>query len=305
MGHIHIFERQPLVDASDADLNSIPDKRSDIGVKRLLKGSLSGLKPRSSSSPNLPCAAGPLEMLSISGPPKHTNTYTPARSRPVGSRPTATTMQTIAPPKFTVLDRIVTFQEVPGTVGLTSILAQVSGGKLERIETKAPGEGNDPRVMKCYSLHLHYFDPKGAQAFFRYANAGRFVVNGRSLKPVMMHKQLASYSARKVILDQMSKGATRCLILEAHNDTNDNPRRPPAGISLDEIKLEFGKFGRVVTIQPLIRPKLAVSIQYADTSSAIRAIRAFYHHHGYKRFQGYALSFDRDPIDKECPVPLY
>lgn len=303
MGHIHIFERQPLVDASDADLNSIPDRRSDIGVKRLFKGSLSGLKPRSSSSPIIPYAAAPLKMLSISSPLKHTNTYTPVRTRPVGSRPMATTMQTVAPPTTTVLDRIVAFQEVPGTVGLTSILAQVSGGKLERIETKAPRDGNDPRVMKCYSLHLHYFDPKGAQAFFRYANAGRFVVNGRCLRPVMMHKQSTPYSARKVILDQMSKGATRCLILEAHDGTDNNPQRPC--ISLDEVKLEFGKFGRVVTIQPLIRSKLAVSIQYADTSSAIRAIKAFYHHHGYKSFQGYALSFDRDPIDKECPVPLY
>lgn len=78
-------------------------------------------------------------------------------------------------------------------------------------------------------------------------------------------------------------------------------------VSLETIWRDFGKFGEILSVFPLILHHVNISIQYADVEHAIRAKKTFerqFDEEMSKRYEDWTISYGKDPTDRRVPVPL-
>lgn len=300
--------RKPFGAASEAELNSQPEKvvqqqQQQPKVKKLIHKHSWGFKPRAASSPNLTYGQGQRQGTNISP--------VPVQGAKIMNRPNTSHKPSMIIPSQLQLssDRSVQFRGIPASVGLSSIVAQSSGGPLERIETK-PENGSGPN--KPYTVELHFLHPANSTSFFNYASTGRFIVNGQSYLPYRNHSHY-NIKSRSVLEEMLYRGARRCITLKMINSSEyvkpvgrKNGYNVSLNLTLEWIKKHFEKFGQIVSIQPMITTTITICIQYSDVRSAIRAKSLF-----DKREEGWAklyhkwtLKYGKDPVDKTCPATL-
>lgn len=78
-------------------------------------------------------------------------------------------------------------------------------------------------------------------------------------------------------------------------------------VSLETIQKDFGKFGQVLSVCPLISHHVNISIQYADVQDAIRAKKIFDRQSDediVKRYSQWTVMYGKDPTDRRVPVSL-
>lgn len=217
-------------------------------------------------------------------------------------------------------------------------MAQVCGGPLERV-VAVPEDSSNPRIVQ-----LHFFQAQNAQAFYEYTMSGRFLINGTGYRPRWGNASLAAvYAFPKVVFDEMVYNhARRCICLTMrHRDRLEreaavaaaaattttvtvgatgngggrissikpmvSSRNVAMDVSLETIARDFGRFGPVLSITPLILNHVNIAVQYADTRHAIRAKKAFERKSDAglsARYAGWAVSYGKDPADRRVPVPL-
>lgn len=294
--------RKPFGNTSEAELNSHPEK-GDLQqyprVRKLMNKHTWGFnKPRAVSTPpsNSPEQA------------KHTNEHRGPEDPTVKSyHQIPAKPSLIIPPRSQIAsDRSVYFSKIPSTVGLSSIIAQSSGGPLERIEMKEESR-------ETVTIELHFLHPANSTSFFNYATTGRFVVNGQSYYPYRNHSHNYNIKSRAVLEEMLYKGARRCLTLKLNNKLEHKKQQATAtnyninlGLSLDWIKRKFEKLGPIVSIQPMVTAMATISIQYTDVRSAIKAKELFdKKQDDWAKFHArWTLKYGKDPVDKTCPAPL-
>ncbi|ODV60680.1 Ssp2p ASCRUDRAFT_35105, partial [Ascoidea rubescens DSM 1968] len=210
--------------------------------------------------------------------------------------------------------RIVIVKEIPRKTGLITLLSYICGGPLERIVKN---------MYPINSVELHYMYSKDAESFMKYSQTGLFVVSGRHLKTEWASRddhnlEDHNYSYHATIpsplLEQLKFGARRCLILKKevnHGGSSTSTRHYPSPrshfseLDIKEIKEDFGRFGSMVEVVPIISKKLGLSINYFDVRSAILAKEAFDNKNSSfrRKYYDWNVWFGKDPTDKSC-IPL-
>lgn len=300
--------RRPFGATSEAELNSQPEKvlQQQPKVKKLINKHSWGFKPRAASSPNLTYG----QRQQRRGGTTNVSPE-PVQDAAIMNRPNTSHKPSMIIPSRLQLasDRSVQFRGVPASVGLSSIVAQSSGGPLERIETKP--EGGSGR-NKTYSVELHFLHPANSTSFFNYASTGRFIVNGQSYIPYRNHSHY-NIKSRSVLEEMLYRGARRCIMLKMVNSSEylrsankKNGYNVSLNLTLDWIKKHFEKLGQVVSIQPMITTTVTICVQYADVRSAIRAKSLFDKREDdwAKLYPRWTLKYGKDPVDKTCPASL-
>lgn len=178
-------------------------------------------------------------------------------------------------------DRILCFDGLPSSVGLTSVISQLYGGPLEKVVYV----NEDQTKVKI--IQAHFFQPKDALAFYNFTKSGRFLVNGQVYYPRWANAGIANiYTLPKVIHDEMVyNGARRCLTLSRKaNSLNGELSEVGTKLkhynvrlntSIEKIRKDFSKYGLIIAICPLIAPTVALSVQFSDVRCAIRTKKLF------------------------------
>lgn len=313
------IERAPLATTSEADLNSQQFK--EPVVKRLInKPKWAFMKPRSVSSP--PGENDLTENTSYKKNNHNSYTHTTESLQHSKSFYQPSSIVSLADDVPRIDDRSVILHGIPSSIGLNSVIAQTSGGPLERIETKY--ETSYP-PKQFYSFEFFFMIPEQAKEFFAYAMSGRFLVNGKVYKPTRGSATLTNQNSRsKQLVSEMNgpKQLRRCLVLNKPtklpkpNLTKADPKgrhrcqlsayNPNLELNFNIISQHFSKYGVVVNIQPIITQCISVSIQFADVRAAVKAKNAFDRKEDVfgKKYSGWTLAFGKDPVDKSCPVEL-
>ncbi|KAA8899202.1 hypothetical protein TRICI_006371 [Trichomonascus ciferrii] len=298
--------RKPFGATSEAELNSQhqqqQQQQQQPKVKKLINKHSWGFKPRAASSPNLTTYGQrhQQQQQETSISPE------PVQDAKVMNRPNTSHKPSVIIPSRLQLasDRSVQFRGIPASVGLSSIVAQSSGGPLERIETKPEGGGG------TYTVELHFLHPANSTSFFNYASTGRFIVNGQPYLPYRNHSHY-NIKSRSVLEEMLYRGARRCVTLKMLNSAEylksankKNGYNVSLNLTLEWIKKHFEKLGQIVSIQPMITTTVTICIQYADVRSAIRA-KSFFDKRDddwAKLYSRWTLKYGKDPVDKTCPA---
>jgi hypothetical protein len=333
--------RQPLSDAPEWKVNSLHSLRGEL--KEMAKRSLRShnwLRMRSVSSP--PFARSGLQTQNVSRPHNANNKdqikpeTTESRGLEKLKLQALMSVQNLVSirPRIGVVkaDWVIYLSSVPSSVGLSSIIAQVSGGPLEKIISKP-----DPSMPNMAIIELHFLHSGSAQRFYRFASSGRLRINGRVYYPQKQLRGPVPPRAEKVKEAMLYGGACRCVVLmmrenidqgQTHgrsvvksdlqvrrpdfgkSDIEGKPPRSPVTLefTIDDIKGTFGTLGRIIQISPMARKRVTICIQYADTKSAISATEMFVesvdHPLWQKFYKRWGIAYGLDPTDRTCPPPL-
>lgn len=209
---------------------------------------------------------------------------------------------TIIRPKAIILERI------PRSTGLGSILSQVCGGPLERVEVYKKDSDDSLRRVE-----LRFLTNEGARSFMKFGRTNMFKINGIHLNP-----EWGKYTDSK---DDSMKGSSgdssdedigicRCLVLKKYITTNkkfkhgDNPKGFISdSLDIEEIKRDFGISGEILEIAPIVSRKLCISISYYCIDSAMRTMDDYENPNTYlhkKYFRNWAVWYGKDITDRPC-----
>lgn len=202
--------------------------------------------------------------------------------------------------------RAVMLLSLPPEANLPAVLSHVRGGQLERVIL-----GSRPEPF----VEFHFLDKKAADAFFKYARSGVFVING--VKP----------KVRRLPFDVISPGPVQSNIMQAvskHRATRVIKMRRPGelpvvsekekasypvaseyyvkDLDIEEIRKDMAQFGEIIEIKALIANLCTLSIHYSALSELILAMRSFQlvgsaHQ---KKYQGWKVEYGKDPADVPC-----
>lgn len=208
--------------------------------------------------------------------------------------------------------RVVVISGIPGDFGLNMVLSQVCGGPLEYVMLVSHGQYN---IAKLY-----YIFAADAHKFYEYAHAsGDFQFNGAiprvewanhrnaddhiSMEPLpryLMH-QITNLSSRRVLI--LTKKVAH---KKSHADNRLYYPNAATHFSVDldinEVKKDFGSFGDVLEVSPVVSRKLCFSVQYADIRSAIIAKSecetedSIMNH----KYRDWKVWYSKDITDKPC-----
>lgn len=221
--------------------------------------------------------------------------------------------------------RVAIFRNLPDGTGLQSILTQVQGGPLEKIVKL---ESQDGKTL-VKSLELHFINHQDAKNFITYGRTRLFKINGQHLQPEWASKKVNDFSNQRIqlIYEQIypknekiyshhgtasiGTGARRCLILKKNvmkksksgSRHYPSPKSHLSPLNVDEIKADFGKFGEIVDITPMISRKLCISVNFYDVRSAILAKESYEYPNSYlnsKYHSDWTMWYGRDITDKPC-----
>lgn len=208
--------------------------------------------------------------------------------------------------------RGVVLRDIPVGATLAGVLSHIRGGALERVvfrERPAP------------TLEVVFLEEELARRFHEYATQTGFLsINGHHIlaehmNPANTSSQDSTAPLASYLEKEYLRGARRVLLLA--RPVHDKPERegpimhyPSARLHLlkdvdvEQIRRDFGRYGDVVEITPVVSRKLCFSIHYADIRLAIVAkqeVRSEGSLMGAK-YHAWTVSYDRDPADVPCYV---
>lgn len=204
--------------------------------------------------------------------------------------------------------RVLVFSNFPPSTGVTSVLAQVCCGPLEKV------------VATSTSIELHYFFSEHAIAFYNYVNqTGLFRVNGTHLQLQWAdntNTDDALAPIPKLLLKEVTIGSARRILIFSkmvpHKKLKDRSRMyyPSAkthlskDLDIADVKADFSQFGQIIEFGSVISSKLCFSINFADVRSAIAAKKEVETLGSMlnTKYQGWSLWYGRDSTDKPCYV---
>lgn len=205
-------------------------------------------------------------------------------------------------PKSIILERI------PRNTGLGSILSQVCGGPLERVEVHRTG--SDATLKR---VELRFLTNEGARSFMKFGRTNMFKINGIHLNPEWGKcTDAKGYFTKGSSGDSFDEdiGICRCLVLKKYITTNKKFKHGEnikgfISDSLDvaEIKRDFGISGEILEIAPIVSRKLCISISYYSIDSAMRTMDDYENPNSYlhkKYFRHWAVWYGKDITDRPC-----
>lgn len=212
--------------------------------------------------------------------------------------------------------RVIVIVNIPEGTGISSILAQVCGGPMERINFYR-GRGN----RNANIAELYFIFPEHARKFYEYATTTRFfIVNGYALQVEWadrsnsddldeFHPQVPSYLAKEIL----HWGARRCLVFSkvvpSKTIKNTNQLHYPSakthftkGLDISQIRKDLVVFGEILDIGPVISRKICFSVQFADVRSAVVAKKVCETVGSplFDQFKDWSLWYGKDPTDLPC-----
>lgn len=215
--------------------------------------------------------------------------------------------------ELSINKRIVVVTKISANIGIKSILAQVCGGPLERI--------NFHRQRGVAELYFIFSDQ--AQRFYEYATSTNFfIVNGKRLQVEwanksntddldFLHPQVPRYLLKEIF----QWGARRCLVFSKVVTTktikDSTVLHYPSAkthfsreLDIAVIKDSLSEFGEIIDIGPVISRKLCFSVHYADVRSAIVAKKVCETMGSplYLMFSEWSIWYGKDPTDLPCKL---
>ena len=209
--------------------------------------------------------------------------------------------------------RIVAITSVPKKLSIPSLLGAVHGGPLEKVELVRKDnyqfysdaglyELNQPINWSVVSIFLHFSEYEDANDFYKYSKTGLFKVNDIHLKTVWIpdiEKRTGiddsgdggsdndDYQVISHLMKDEEKARRVLVFKKPLNDKRNkaNKRRmgypdPTVNYSEDfdveEIKRDFGQYGKLVEVLPVVSRKLCFGLQYYDVRSAIKVKRVIH-----------------------------
>ncbi|ODQ65136.1 hypothetical protein NADFUDRAFT_51733 [Nadsonia fulvescens var. elongata DSM 6958] len=224
-------------------------------------------------------------------------------------------------------NRILYFVCIPKFFSVNSILAQVCGGPLERItnlraeninsqsgrtnDTNFKGKTRCERLSETSRIELHFMEPEHAQNFYKFTQSGRFIINGHVCQPKWTNhasRPLPSYVRGHMIYRSARRGLVMTLsVLSTPKNEEEYV------LDLRSIRADFGSFGTLVAITPLLGSPLEptkptpfkLAIDYTDVRYAIAARYAFDNEKSLADYRAHwELEFRKDITDRPCPATL-
>lgn len=186
------------------------------------------------------------------------------------------------------LNTRICFQNIPNDTGITSIISQIAGGPLKQI--KVTHNNDKKRTLK--EVQIEFKNRMGAEAFMKYGCRSYFKINGLHLEPQwsLCHHSEKSVPNFKVY---NSEEVSRSLVLKRYSDKLKKSSQckefniPLYPLNVCDIINDFSKFGKIISVVPVVSRKLCISIFYMDIQSSINAIEA-YHKEGSPLFLKYS-----------------
>lgn len=200
--------------------------------------------------------------------------------------------------------RIVAITNICKKISLSALLNQVHGGPVERVEIVRNDnnqfykedklyELNKPINWKEVAIFLYFIKYEDAMNFYQYSKTGIFRVNDTYLQTILIpnvvsnnnsnnsQNQLDNIVSKLMIEDEKAR---RVLVFKKpiydkkhkHTVNRKRPGYPDPTINyseefdVEEIKADFGKYGKLIEILPVVSRKLCFGVQYYDVRSAIK-----------------------------------
>lgn len=201
--------------------------------------------------------------------------------------------------------RSIVLANIPNNTGLGSILSQICGGPLESVLLCKNEAENLARRAE-----LNFLTTEGARSFMKFGSTNLFKINGVHLVPCWANQPDAMVPALSAELFEEIPEVCRCLIMKKyatntkrykHGESSKDP--PPDVLDMAEIRHDFGLFGTVQDIAPIVSRKLCISVSFYSVHSAIRAMNdyedptsVFYK----KYFKNWAVWYGKDITDRPC-----
>lgn len=210
--------------------------------------------------------------------------------------------------------RVLVMKNIPAKVGIDSIMSQIYGGPLERLILH--------HDLKSSWAEISFIKPHHAQQYYNYGTkTGLLIINGIKLtlewadasnteNMTNEHPPISKYLLNEID----NHGSRRCLIFTKDvfqknliKSTNKLHYPDPKihlskGVNFRNIKRDFGHFGELVSINPVISKKLSFSIVFADIRSTIIAKRVC-ETKGTKMNSCYGdwnIEYGKDSADRPC-----
>lgn len=207
-----------------------------------------------------------------------------------------------------VRPKAIVISNIPKSTGIASILAQLHGGPLENI---AVHMGDDQNLKK---VQLDFHTHEAANSFMKYGRTNMFKINGQHLTPewgrISDHKTKKSNEWDEQTSSNEDQDSCRCLIMKRYINSvkrtkysdpyKESPLEP---LNLSEIRQDFGNFGNILEITPIVSRKLCISINFFSMESATRAMCEYEDptsdlHKTY--FNDWAIWYGKDVTDRPC-----
>lgn len=211
--------------------------------------------------------------------------------------------------------RVVVLNDIPPLTSISSILAQLCGGPLERVIFRKDG------AKGSNTCEIYFMFPEHAANFYEFSTrTNLFILNGKQIAVKWATRSNTndldnSHPSVPVYLlnEFVQWGARRCLVFSKAVSTK-SPRNsstmhyPNAkanfskGVSYEEIKSDLSVFGEIVEIAPVISRKLCFSVHFADIRSAIVAKKVCETPSTPLniRYNDWTLWYGKDPTDTPC-----
>lgn len=203
------------------------------------------------------------------------------------------------------VSRSIVLANIPNNTGLGSILSQICGGPLECV---LPRRNEGDNLLR--QVQLDFLTTEGANAFMKYGSTNLFKINGVHLIPEWAkHTDTMSPALSAELFEEIPE-ICRCLIMKKyvtntrrykHGDSS--RERAPDVLDVAEIRHDFGIFGKVQDIAPIVSRKLCISISFYSVHSAIRAMDDYEDPSSalYKKyFKNWAVWYGKDITDRPC-----
>ena len=199
------------------------------------------------------------------------------------------------------LNNRIYFQNIPKDTGITSIISQISGGPLKQITVTQ----NKDKKRSLKEVQIEFKNKRGAESFMKYGCKPHFKINGMHLEPQwsLFHYSEESQSNFNIY---NSKEVSRALVLKRQSpklkrySQCKESKTPLFPLNICDIINDFSKFGKIISVVPVVSRKLCISIFYMDIQSSINAIET-YHKEGSPLFLKYSrvwlVCFGKDIVD--------
>ncbi|AMD21126.1 HEL155Cp [Eremothecium sinecaudum] len=207
---------------------------------------------------------------------------------------------------------LVVIRDFPTGTGLKSVLNQVQGGALKNITVQYRKESSQLKTVE-----LEFQCPEDAQHFMEYGRHSVFQINGVHLRPRWGTQSLSenfeasiNHATQKDSLNVYSP-SSRCLLLKKQGSRNPkhsschypSPRSHICDLNIQELKKDFGQFGNILDISPMISRKLCVQINFFDIKSAMDALQSYKCSNSplnRKYADSWTIGYGKDITDKPC-----
>ncbi|SCU95541.1 LAME_0F12530g1_1 [Lachancea meyersii CBS 8951] len=213
-------------------------------------------------------------------------------------------------------NKVLQLCNLPKNCGLQSVLSQVAGGPLERVDVII-----DPYDLSAITaVRLEFISAQCAQSFMRHGQARNLQINGHVLKPEWAPRLRSDHLNMSVVtgeeqmhdkvLNKKCDGSTprRCIIIKKtghkeHLRSRQMVSRKLCHFDVAELKRDFADFGEIAEVTPMISRKLCVSISYFDIRSAIDVMASYENPNTYmnkKYSREWSINYGRDTTERPC-----